>query len=112
MTLKKILNSEEYNKPESKQLYDIIFLDEVVNAYFLIGKKGKNKANYFIGTGKPLTLELYFDYFKNILKEEYKFPTIDYKVSDLEIFSTEDLKLETGFKNEIHFKDIRNYLNI
>ena len=111
-TLKKILNSDEYTKPESKQLYDIIFLDEVVNSYFLIGEKGKNKANYFIGTGKPLTLEQYFDYFKNILKDEYKFPPVKYKESDLEIFSTEDLKLDTGFKIENHFKDIKNYLNI
>jgi len=112
LTLKKILNSDEYTKPISQQLYDIIFLDEVVNSYFLIGKNGKNKANYFIGTGKPLSLNHYFNYFKNILKGEYEFPDIDYNDYDLKTFSIKDLKFDTGFKIQNEFKDIKNYLNI
>ena len=111
-TLKKILDKEIYTIPRSTQLYDIIFIDEVVNSYYLIGKNGKNKANYFIGTGKPLTLNQYFNYFKNILKDEYKFPQINYTESDLKIFSTETLELDTGFKVQKEFKDIKNYLKI
>jgi len=109
-TLKKILRSEEYIEPESNQLFDIVFLEDVVRAYFLIGKKGFNKANYFIGTGRPLTLKQYFDYFKKIIKKEYIFPKVKYKNQDLINFSTNSLESDTGFKTQINFKDIKKYI--
>ena len=110
-TLKKILNSEEFVGPRSNQLYDIIFLEEVVRAYFSIGFKGVNKANYFIGTGKPLTLNQYFEYFKKIIKKDYAFPQVSYKEKDLKCFDTKSLEIDTGFKIKNEFKDIQNYLH-
>ena len=68
-----------------------------MHAYYLIGKYGKNKANYFIGTSDPITLKSYFNHFKNQAKlkkgklKKKKFP----KKS---IFDIKELQKDTGFK--------------
>ena len=65
--LKKIANGENYDTPTNNQLFDLIPLEDVAKAYYLIGQKGKNKADYFIGTAEPKTLANYFNIFKNII---------------------------------------------
>jgi nucleoside-diphosphate-sugar epimerase len=62
--LVKILEDKTYEKPNSTQLFDIISTEDVAKAYYLIGIKGKNKADYFIGTSQPKTLREYFDLFE------------------------------------------------
>ncbi len=96
-TLKKILQRKNFDQPSNTRLFDIIFIDDVVHAYYLIGKYGKNKANYFIGTSDPITLKSYFNHFKNQAKlkkgklKKKKFP----KKS---IFDIKELQKDTGFK--------------
>jgi nucleoside-diphosphate-sugar epimerase len=59
-TLKKIVKNEAFEPPSNNQLFDFISKEECARIYYLLGQRGKNKANYFIGTGAPMTLSDYF----------------------------------------------------
>jgi len=96
-TLKKIRNKENYEPAKNYQLFDIISTVDVAEAYYLIGLYGKNKADYFIGSGVPTKLNDYFLNFKQVnlgIPVEKK----TYSPSDnLSFFSTELLHTDTGF---------------
>ena len=62
-TLRKIKNNEDFEQPKNIQLFEIIDLEELAKAYVLIGKYGKNKADYYIGNGITHGLTEYFDMF-------------------------------------------------
>lgn len=97
-TLKKILNKENYEIPKNLQPYDIISTNDVAKAYYLIGLDGKNKANYFIGSGRLTTLNEYFESAKQVtlglsVKEKEESFNDDIK----QFFSTKNLHNDTGF---------------
>ena len=96
-TLKKIRNNENYEPAENNQLYDVISSNDVADAYHLIGLHGKNKADYFIGSGTPTKLN---DYFTNFRRANLGIPIVEktYSPSDnLSFFSTKLLNADTGF---------------
>lgn len=75
-----ILNNNRLDeKPVNENLFDIIDLDDLTEAYYFLGKFGKNKVDYFIGSGFPQKLSDYFETFfawknlkKTFSKKEYK----------------------------------------
>jgi len=96
-TLKKIKNKEKHEPAKNNQLYDIIPVTEVAKAYHLIGLHGKNKADYFIGSGNPVKLN---DYFTNFRQADLGIPVEvkSYASSEiLSFFSTKLLNADTGF---------------
>lgn len=106
--LSKIYEKKPYDSPINNQLFDIILLDDVAKAYFQIGSKGLNKADYFIGTGSPTTLENYFSDYKNLLYGENKIEDFLHK-DDSNFFNTQILKKDTGFtasKNRFQIKGL------
>ena len=96
-TLKNILDKKQYEKPQNKQLYDIIFTPDAAEAYYLIGLHGKNKADYFIGSGKPTTLNNYFENIRQIVMGIPVKNKDTISSDSLDFFSTEDLYKDTGF---------------
>ena len=105
-TLKKIISREKYESPKSKKLFDIIFIDDLVRAYYLVGLKGKNKADYYIGSNRPATLQYYFDWFSKMLNGNYN---NDIDINNLfhnEAFNTQDIYQDTGFFSTTRFQDI------
>lgn len=96
LTLNKILKCECYDKPRSEYLYDIVLLSEVAISYYLIGSKGLNKADYFIGTGRPATLQTYFDSFLQLVNGECFTSMQSFNVQN-SLFSTQSLKNDIGF---------------
>lgn len=106
--LKRIKNGETYNTPQNDQLFDILTLEEGARAYRLIGEKGVNKADYFIGSGEPKTLSQYFKQFKNVvsgLDYDYKPTNLNNKLLSFDDFSINDLISDTGFKPEISYEN-------
>lgn len=101
-SLKLILKGLEINPPKNTGLFDIISVEDLSKAYFHIGLNGRNKANYFIGTGKPKTLLDYFSEFKNSIKGFNKKSQKQKKESDFILnykdFDVNDLKNDTGFE--------------
>ncbi|MBS0617799.1 MAG: NAD(P)-dependent oxidoreductase [Spirochaetes bacterium] len=98
-TLKKISEGVPYDRPKNMQLFDIILIDDVARAFYLIGLSGKNKADYFIGTSRPATLAQYFEAFESLVNirgsENADFVTP--KNLNTVNFETETLHRDTGF---------------
>jgi nucleoside-diphosphate-sugar epimerase len=105
-TLKKIAEGMPYEAPSNKQLFDIVFLDDVVRAYYLIGNIGKNKANYFIGTSKPATLAQYFARFERIVKNQCSVDADLVAATETDFFSTVAIHQDTGFVASTRLEDI------
>ncbi len=95
-TIKAIKEGKIFEKPKSKRLFDIISISDVARAYFLIGKCGKNKSDYFIGTSKPLTLREFFENIK-LAVEGRPFNQQRDHVSNEVVFNTLSLTIDTGF---------------
>lgn len=105
-TLRKILEGKGYEVPKNKQLFDIIFIDDLARAYYQIGINGKNKADYFIGSSSPATLK---DYFQRLNQLVHNTPIGKPETSsstDIQMFSTEDLYRDTGFVSNTHFENL------
>ena len=96
-TLKKIADNDNYDPPKNDQLYDITSTHDVAQAYYLIGLHGKNKADYFIGSGRPINLIDYFQQFEHSILclpiEEKDYSSIYSSV----FFNIEPLCADTGF---------------
>jgi nucleoside-diphosphate-sugar epimerase len=105
-TLKRIINKENYEAPKNMQLYDIISTNDVAKAYYLIGLNGKNKADYFIGSGKPSTLNDYFEHVKQAVLgmsiEKTEPPSSDI----MEFFNIKNIHSDTGFLASINLLDL------
>jgi nucleoside-diphosphate-sugar epimerase len=96
-TLRKIFRDEAYDPPVTKTLFDIVLLDDVARAYYLIGIKGNNKADYLIGSGKQSTLRQYFETFSRLcegnLAEEVQIASN----SNSKLFNIQTLEKEVGW---------------
>ena len=97
-TLKKIISQEEYIAPENEQLFDIVSTEDAAIAYYLIGLKGVNKSDYYIGYEKPIILK---DYFCQIEDHLNGLQVLEKDYSDIfsyDFFKTSLLKKDTGFE--------------
>jgi nucleoside-diphosphate-sugar epimerase len=105
-TLKKIIEGKPFDPPINNKLFDVVFTDDVARAYYLIGFHGRNKANYFIGTERPATLEHYFKRFAHLVKGN-DFPEAEINVSDKSMtFDVSPLHADTGFMASSRFEEI------
>ena len=106
--LKKIKLRETYAKPKNNQLFDILTLEDGARAYRLIGEKGVNQGDYFIGTGEPKTLSQYFKQFDNVISgldcDDNNPMQINNKLLSRDNFSINDLMVDTGFEPGITFE--------
>jgi nucleoside-diphosphate-sugar epimerase len=96
-TLKKISHGKQYVLPINDRLFDIIFVEDVARAFFLIGLYGKNKADYFIGTSKPVTLGQYFGQFEKFINGLNVESINNSDNFDYCIFDINQLTEDTGF---------------
>lgn len=112
--LSNIKNGEKYITPQNTELFDIIPLKEGALAYRLIGEKGKNNADYFIGSGNPKTLLYYFEKFRKVIsgtdcKKINNSDSID-KILSPHSFSIKELTKDTGYLPKITFDEFINKL--
>jgi len=90
---KKIINNESFEKPINEGLFDIIDIEDLANAYYLLGINGRNKIDYFIGSGSPQKLVYYFDCFYNLSKHGKVIPQKKYE--EFDYFNVSNLKKDT-----------------
>lgn len=109
-TLIKIAEGKPYEPPINKQLLDILNIDDVARAFYSIGIKGKNKADYYIGTLTPATLAQYFEMFERFVNSNYSDDTDIAAANHLGRRNIEALYRDTGFVATTRFKDIINKL--
>ena len=105
-TVKKIIEGMPYDEPENKRPCDLVFLEDVANAYFLIGQSGKNKADYFIGSSKPATLRRYFHIISRLVHGHDDVPVVGNTCEDVGLFDTAKLHRDTGFIATTRLQDV------
>ena len=89
-------------------LDDIVDLDDLASAYVAIGYYGKNKADYYIGSGNPMKLSEYFSLFLEYKGNTFlsKKVTLHNKSDLYDCFSTKSLLRDTGFSIKKNFEQI------
>jgi UDP-glucose 4-epimerase len=97
LCLKKILNGAAISEPLNTSIFDFIRLEEVAQAYFLVGESGVNKADYYIGSKTPSTLSHYFSNFKKYVQKKQLSPYERLDESHLKLFSTSQIEIDTKF---------------
>lgn len=106
-TIKKILNGENLEFSAATQNYDFVYIDDVANAIYLAAQKGKNNAEYMIGSGEPAPLKEFLDTMVSLCggaKADYgKIPAGT--SLPFTLFSPSDLKKDTGWKPTVTFEE-------
>ncbi len=108
-TIDKLLKKERPSVTKLEQLWDYVHIDDVVEAFFLIGQKGKSGKLYAIGHGDNWALS---NYIKIISKKiDPSLPLgigdVSYSSNDLPMSCVDltDLKKDTGFEPKVSFED-------
>ncbi|EAB5244155.1 NAD(P)-dependent oxidoreductase [Campylobacter jejuni] len=98
-SLKEILNGGEPQNIKNTQPCEIILLDELVESYYQIGKFGTNKADYYLGTGKPDILANYLSSFYHYKTNTKKYTQMKLKFDKklLDTFDPSSLYEDTNF---------------
>jgi nucleoside-diphosphate-sugar epimerase len=102
--------SKDFQIPLNENLFDIIDLNDLSKAYYLLGLYGKNKLDYFIGSGSPQKLNDYFESFSNWKNSKEILPQKKYK--DLASFNTDLLLRDTGLDLSNSFFNLLIKLNL
>lgn len=110
VTLQKLINNDDLIFSTGEQIFDVISKRDCAEGYFLICTKGKNRSEYWVGSGKPRRLreyvEIMYDLYPSDKKMQFgKFPYNDVKL-DKEDFSIKNLVKDTGFNPEMSYEDI------
>jgi nucleoside-diphosphate-sugar epimerase len=96
-TLKKIISNQDYDSPKNEQLFDIISTEDVALAYYLLGLRGLNKSNYYVGHGNPTKLSDYFSQYEKYIKG-LSIDKLDYShIFSYDFFKNNLLCYDTGF---------------
>lgn len=101
--IRDILAGRAFEAPTNTNVFDLVFIEDVAEAYLKLGLAGHNQSDYFIGSGSPSTLEGYFSSAKFIL-EENRIPNFSKIVSqEVGIFDITLITTDTGYTPSIDF---------
>lgn len=108
-TLRKIIHNEPLQFTAGTQNYDFVYIDDVVRAFYLIGKNGNPFCDYPIGSSNPRPLREFLCEIKDSVGNgcEFNFGDIPYTGISLtlEELNCSRTYYDTGFKAEVSFKD-------
>lgn len=108
-TIKTLLNGCVPHLSKCEQLWDYVYIDDVVEALYLIGEKGRPGALYAVGHGDNWPLINYI----NVIHEKIN-PSLPLGIGDVPYSSEslpmscvdmEDLERDTGFEPKVSFED-------
>lgn len=108
-TLRRIRNGEPYDAPVSDKLYDIISTRQAAMAYRRIGEVGRNKADYFIGSGHPTTLPRFFNAFAEQIAAPSDANPYHEDAPDPGMFANDPLAADTGYRPTAFLTDFQEY---
>lgn len=111
--IRKIFRGECPALSAGEQNYDFVYISDVAKAFYLIGEKGVDGTNYFIGSGQVKPLKKYLEIVGEIANQENHssvelgFGQIKSNVVYLpeEIFSIESLCRDTGYTANVAFEE-------
>lgn len=107
-TLRKIINGEELVFTSGTQNYDFVYIDDVAEAFYLIGKNGKPFSHYLIGSSNARPLKEFILDLKDAIDPTLKlvfgdilFSGVNMPINEFDCSITEK---DTGFKAKESFK--------
>lgn len=108
-TLRKIIHNEPLEFTAGTQNYDFVYIDDVVNAFYLIGLHGKANKGYMIGSGNARPLKEFIIEMCNANAGDNKplfgnVPFTGVNV-DIDTFDIVEIVNDCGFKAEISFAE-------
>lgn len=109
--IRNIFNNQTTSLSAGNQNYDFVYIDDLINAFYLIGAQGINGHNYFIGSGNAKPLKKYLQIVGEIANRKnnsdisLSFGDIKSNVVDLPIdmFNIDNLVKDTGWRPTISF---------
>lgn len=109
MALKKMINKERLSFTEGKQLYDFIYVSDVISAIYGVMENGKPNHAYLLGSGKPMPLKKYIEIMKSLIspKQDLHLGEVPYNGISLteNDYSIKELQEDTAFSPQISFEE-------
>lgn len=107
--IKKIIAKEDFNFSSGIQNYDFLYIDDVAEAFYLLGLKGIKNKGYLIGSGKAKPLKEFIKEIYDVAKATSK-PIFGETASNtaylpLNIFNTSNLFSDVGFRPKYSFSE-------
>ncbi len=108
-TIRSLLNKQRPQYGPLNQMWDFLYVSEVVRAIRLIGEKGIPGKVYGIGSGEYKPLREYVETIRDVIN-----PTLELGIGEVQSYSTQafascvniyDLIRDTGFKPEVSFRE-------
>lgn len=94
---------------QGNQPYDFVYISDIVNAIYLLGEKKVNHDFYFLGSGAPRLLKDYLVQIPTAMGEGAEIALGKRPdggiVYNMEWFSIDELKKDTGFNNQYSFEE-------
>lgn len=109
-TIKSLKSNEKVITTKLEQEWDYLYIDDLIQALYLIGLKGKNNIVYPVGSGEHHPLRYYVELIANILHKEnlleigklpYKNDFVDSSVVCIDELNEIGFKTSNNFKNNI-----------
>ena len=108
-TIRALLEGQKPSYGHLEQLWDFLYVSEVVRALRLIGEKGKKGKVYGIGSGQYKVLKDYIITIRNLIDKELPLGIGENKSMSEQTFSscvnTYDLIKDTGFIPKVSFEE-------
>lgn len=96
---------------EGNNLYDLIYIDDIVEAFYMIGDRGVNQKNYYIGHRNQKTFKEIITDIRDVINPNYKLFFGGYKDTlemDYSLIDTNELYVDTGFECKADFENSIN----
>lgn len=93
---------------EGNNIYDLVYIDDIVDAFIAIGDKGKNQKGYYIGHRKLKTFKEWMIEIRDILAPDVKLKFGEYKDAqniDYALIDLDALYNDTGFECRVDFAE-------
>lgn len=107
--LRSIASSKKIKMSSGYQMYDFVYIDDLINAFILIMQEGKEERRYNIGSGMAKPLKEWIEPIPSYCGENYqlKLGELEYRGAFLDQidFSIEELVEDTGYFPRVSFED-------
>lgn len=108
-TIKALLRHETPSYTKLEQVWDYIYIDDLINALYLIGIYGVNYKLYVVGNGKSIILKDAVDIIKNKINQSavLNIGALPYKTDKIDNCEVDisDLIKDTGFTPFVTFEE-------
>lgn len=108
VVMKQLLRNESPKLIKGDNLYDLIYIDDIAEAFYLIGEKGYNLKSYYVGHRNLKTFRELLTEVGNIINPDIELrfgEYIDTDNKDYGLIDLEALYQDTGFECKADFRE-------